>query len=606
MPTKRLPAKPDIKHLKYQAKDLLANQRAGELEAFQRIREFHPRFETAEDSEIGSTTLTLADAYLAVAREYGFKSWARLETHVTNADDSSLDTAHHERIENPIFRRAVDLLDDGDVDGLRKHLADYPNLVRERVTFEGGNYFRNPTLLEFVAENPVRHDSLPPNIVAIAELILDAGAKSDQRGVVSTLELVSSGRVARECEVQIPLIDLLCSYGADPNAAMPAALGNRELDAAEALIRRGATVDLEAAAATGHSETARRLLPAADKGQRHRALALSSQYGHLDIVRLLLDAGENPDRYNPVGCHAHSTPLHQAALAGHRDVVRLLVERGARLEIKDIHYRGTPLEWAEFGGHAEVAEYLRSRGGDARVGSPRMSSVQRAAAELTSSTDASPVERGVRERRTMLDSSASRWRFWLLWVAVSAAGGAAVTTLARAAASAVGDTAHGAMDGPHLGGIAGDEAILAVALAGFMTGIGTAQWLVIRRQVPWAGGWLLGNAGGGAAAAAVTFGVAMALGGFEIPAASNSGVVLGMAALGTAHWLVLRRQVARAPWLAFGAVAGLIGAAVGGGVVGELVGGQISAGGGFGAGYGAVTGAAVVLVRSRAAASTPL
>jgi hypothetical protein len=33
--------------------------------------------------------------------------------------------------------------------------------VHQHVVFEGGNYFRDPTLLEFVAENPVRHGTLP-------------------------------------------------------------------------------------------------------------------------------------------------------------------------------------------------------------------------------------------------------------------------------------------------------------------------------------------------------------------------------------------------------------------------------------------------------------
>ena len=42
--------------------------------------------------------------------------------------------------------------------GLRAPLDQHPKLVDRRVTFEGGNYFRNPILLEFVAENPVpRH-----------------------------------------------------------------------------------------------------------------------------------------------------------------------------------------------------------------------------------------------------------------------------------------------------------------------------------------------------------------------------------------------------------------------------------------------------------------
>lgn len=40
MPTKRLPARPNIEHLKHQAKDLLKDRNAGELHACQRIRDF--------------------------------------------------------------------------------------------------------------------------------------------------------------------------------------------------------------------------------------------------------------------------------------------------------------------------------------------------------------------------------------------------------------------------------------------------------------------------------------------------------------------------------------------------------------------------------------
>ncbi len=83
----------------------------------------------------------------------------------------------------------------------------------------------------------------------------------------------------------------------------------------------------------------------------------------MEIVRLLLDAGEDPNRYNPKGNHGHSTPLHQAVWSGHAAVVRLLVERGARLDIKDTIYEGTPLGWAEYGGRAEIAEYLRAQSG---------------------------------------------------------------------------------------------------------------------------------------------------------------------------------------------------------------------------------------------------
>ena len=91
-------------------------------------------------------------------------------------------------------------------------------------------------------------------------------------------------------------------------------------------------------------------------------LALAAQHGHGDIVRLLLDAGEDPNRYNPDGNHSHSTPLHQAVVAGHDAVVRLLVERGAKLDIKDTIYQATPLGWAIYGKQSEIEKYLRAHG----------------------------------------------------------------------------------------------------------------------------------------------------------------------------------------------------------------------------------------------------
>jgi ankyrin repeat protein len=359
MPTKRLPARPDLPHLEHQARDLLDERRAGKLDACQRIREFHPRFRGATDRAIASATFTLADAYLAVAREYGFPSWARLTAHVAEPTRDPPGRVHHERIQDVAFRRAVELLDDGDVDGLREHLDRHPRVVRQHVVFEGGNYFHEPTLLEFVAENPVRHGSLPPNIVDVARAILDAGAATRRQAIDRTLSLVASGRVPRECGAQVPLIDLLCDFGADPDGAMRPALGHAEWEAADALIRRGAHVDLVVAAATGREKAARDGLASADGEQRHLALALAAQHGHAGIVALLLDAGEDPNRYNPPGAHAHSTPLHQAALAGHLEVVRLLVERGARLDLRDIHHGGRAVEWAEHGGRPEVLAYLQ-------------------------------------------------------------------------------------------------------------------------------------------------------------------------------------------------------------------------------------------------------
>lgn len=130
---------------------------------------------------------------------------------------------------------------------------------------------------------------------------------------VETLILVSTGSVPRECGMQLPLVDLLCDRGADPNSALHATALHGELAALNALTKRGARIDFPIAAALGRTEEARRSLSGASNEDRQLALTLAADFGHVEIVRLLLDAGEDPNRYNPVGGHSHTTPLHQAA-----------------------------------------------------------------------------------------------------------------------------------------------------------------------------------------------------------------------------------------------------------------------------------------------------
>jgi hypothetical protein len=336
-----------------------------------RLREFHPRFRRSTDAEIFKAQLKLSDAQLAIARESGFQSWARLKRHIEKPTLSDqLNLPHHERIEDAAFRRAVDLIDAGDAIGLRAWLSDYPKLVHQHIVFEGWNYFHNPTLLEFVAENPVRHGTLPKNIVAVAKVILDAGADSDKLEMNETLALVATGSVPRECRLQIPLIDLLCVRGADPDSAIAVTAVLGEVEAVRHLVKRGARVTLPVAAALGHIDDFRRMLPAASGDERHLALAIAADYGEIGIMRMLLDAGEDSNRYNPVGGHSHATPLHQAAMRGDEEKARLLVEHGARLDIKDILWHGTPADWARHEGKAGMEAYLRERERDHPVVSP--------------------------------------------------------------------------------------------------------------------------------------------------------------------------------------------------------------------------------------------
>jgi hypothetical protein len=359
MPVRRLPSSPNLDHLKHQAKDLLKDHAARLPDTAQKLREFHPRFTHATDAEIFGSTLGLSDAQLAIAREHGFPSWARLKRHIekpTLAD--RLDLPHHERIEDATFCRAVGLIDAGNAAELRTLLKQHPRLVHQRLLFEGGNYFRSPTLLEFVAENPVRHGKLPSNIVEVARVILEAEPDLATRN--EALMLVATGSVVRECNVQIPLIDLLCKYGAEPDGAARAAAVLDEHESVRALLRHGAKVDLPIAAALGLVSDFDRLLIASSPEDRHLALAVAAQFNRADIVRKLLDFGEDPNRYNPLGGHSHGTPLHHAAAGGYPAVVQLLVEHGARLDLKDVLWHATPAEWAAHEGKADVEAYLRA------------------------------------------------------------------------------------------------------------------------------------------------------------------------------------------------------------------------------------------------------
>jgi hypothetical protein len=361
MPVIPLPPDPDLEHLKHQAKDLMRARKAASAQACQRIREFHPRFRSTPDAAIAAATFTLSDAQLTVARERGFPSWPRLRAFVRSANRDDLSLPKHERIRDARFRRAVDLMDAGDENGLRALLREHPNLARERVSLEGSNYFTHPSLLEFAAENPTRRGRLPQNIANVAKIVLEAGGAADRASVNSALALAASSSVAHACGVQSALIDVLCDDGADPNTGMLTALYHGMFDGANALMRRGADDGLAVAAATGRAADARAMLGLADDEIHQRALALAAQFGHLEIVRMLLDAGVDPNRYSPPGGHSHATPLHQAALAGHDAVARLLVERGARLDIEDIHHHATPSGWAAYAGHAALAEELGYR-----------------------------------------------------------------------------------------------------------------------------------------------------------------------------------------------------------------------------------------------------
>lgn len=108
MPVRRLPVRPDLDHLRRQAKDLLRAARAGEPAAIAELREHHP-------DPIDPASAKLADAQLVLARSYQTPSWTRLvqATRLAAAiwqddldDVRYLVTANPKLIHEPVLVRA--------------------------------------------------------------------------------------------------------------------------------------------------------------------------------------------------------------------------------------------------------------------------------------------------------------------------------------------------------------------------------------------------------------------------------------------------------------------------------------------------------------------
>lgn len=285
-----------------------------------------------------------------------------------------------------LFQEAVSYIDAGDAAALERLLAGNPRLVRDRLESPGAwlrdkvggaldGFFRQPYLLWFVAEDPVRNGKLPGNIAAVASAIIDAAHRDDVPSLREQLDyalaLVSWSWIARQCGVQLELIDVLIDAGASPDGNANNALVNGNFAAAEHLVERGDTLTLAAALCLGRWDDVSRLVRTASDAQKRFAFVLAALNGKADALRRMIAVGVD------VNCpseelYSHGTPLHHAVSSGSLEAVRVLVEAGAELRSEDSAWHGTPLGWAEHyiseakvadagTSYAEIAAYLRAK-----------------------------------------------------------------------------------------------------------------------------------------------------------------------------------------------------------------------------------------------------
>lgn len=336
------------------------------------LSEYERRAEELVEMRGAGKPLDMVEAQLVVATNHCFRDWTALAEYAGAVGD--VDSAVYR------FESAVEAVVNGDAAGLRGMLSADPGLVYARSTRV--TPFDPPvhrcTLLHYLGSNGVEgyRQRTPSNAVEMATILLQAGAEPNSLawlygGACTTLSLLVSSTPPADAGLQIPLAKVLIDFGACVDcygegkwtSPVRTALVFGFKDTAEYLVERGApVVTIVEAAGLGRLEETRAMLGGASGLERHQALAVSALLGRTAVTRLLLEAGEDPSRFNPDGFHAHSTPLHQAALAGDMETTKLLVEHGARLDLRDKIYGSTPQGWAEWNGKTEVAVYLREKG----------------------------------------------------------------------------------------------------------------------------------------------------------------------------------------------------------------------------------------------------
>jgi len=337
-----LPARPSLDHLRREARDLLRAAQAGDTAAAGRIRAV-------------SATPTLASAQLALAREYGFASWARLKTEVQarTTDLARQADAFCEASIRDWTGRAVRMLAAtpelagysfatavilGDAGRVRAEITRDPGLATRMDPRTGWTPLHAVCASKWNQLDPARADGL----TEVARLLLDAGADpvgraggQGGRGGWTPLRCAVAGAT------NPPVVALLLERGAVPDDH-----------------------DLYLAGFGGDDhQSLRMMLDHTDDvaGIAEMALAAPLSQNDAEGVRLLLEAGADPRRYADDD-GAPASAAYEAVQSGcSAELLDLLLAHGAEPG-RSARQGRSPYTLALLQGRADLADLLRRYG----------------------------------------------------------------------------------------------------------------------------------------------------------------------------------------------------------------------------------------------------
>jgi ankyrin repeat protein len=353
-----LPVRPDLDQLRHQARDLLRAARAGDVEAGARIRAVAPQRATSP--------LTLTAAQLAIARDYGFPSWARLKAEVEarTRDLAEKAAAFCEASFRDWTGRAARMLAEtpelasygfatavilGDAARVREAIARDPGIATTPDPRSGWTPLHAVCASRWHQLDPAR----APGLVAVARALLDADADpavqtSGPRANWTPLRCAVAGAANPD------IIRLLLERGAipDDHDLYLSSFGDDGRESLQLLLARAGDISestaLSAPISTSYTEAVRmllaagadpnRLLPAELFGSSHEhepplpPLSAAIQSGcPAELVDLLLSHGADPNAADSDG----RSPYRLATSQGRADLTALLLWHGARDETTD-------------------------------------------------------------------------------------------------------------------------------------------------------------------------------------------------------------------------------------------------------------------------------